>query len=264
MKVRKIALCALLIVIFLTQYSVVAHAADVTLYKNRVYGYLVEFNITIPENIVKYLSIHRTFDFANNDYYEKYDFYFALNDSEVKTQLFTFYVMDEYNYTGSKYKLVKRTKDFIFCADFTQQAAPSDAYAKMVYQSCRNVFTDIDNFGRLITVPKSQQLEYEYTVFLNRSPLKTKLIIVDGAYFLPMREVFEKMSYKVEWINKTSTIRISKGSASYSFAIKNGGYHTKSARIIVRNGTAYIFIAFFVSPLEMNYTIAKYDNIYLY
>lgn len=197
---------------------------------------------------------------------EKLDFYCASYSQKYKPALLmSLYIFDKAQWDESySLKKIMKSRNYVFAVYIEETIPFTQAQDRAFYIYCKNIISNLDNIKKSIIVPKYEMNEYELTVFVNAKPLPDPVKIIDGVFYVPLRQVCEAMNYKVTWNAKTNTVEISKQAFYSSFSLVNGVYYGRGYKVMIIDGRCYAPTMYFMQVLGKNIEIDESDNVFMF
>ncbi len=240
--------------------SSISSVTRLNLSRGSINGEKVDYTMYLPTFWTSYLMADRAKMTSTTGPLEKITFYYVPQETGAKPVfLMNFYVYEKRNYKdGNGTVRLLETEDFIFANDVssaTLKSQTDQALFNRFYQEA----SDAEYVASFIKPPADQKIIYKNTITVNNQRLKNATVTRDGGtVYLPIREVCERLGYKVGYLPAQNAVSVSKGSF-YHLLLPEGAKGSYKVKYI--NGKAHAPTIFYIQILNVNLEIDENYNV---
>ncbi|MDR2903796.1 MAG: copper amine oxidase N-terminal domain-containing protein, partial [Clostridiales bacterium] len=189
--------------ILLLSESAVFAAWPVMSTDGRIAGDEADYQITIPEEIRPWISVSKAPFIEDDALIEGITFYCkSYSKKYLPIVIMRLYVYEKAHWNGLAdhgLSVIMISRDYIFAAELSYENGFLEAQDQAYFSYCQSYLGNADAVKKMIRISAYQQNLFDSTVFVNGRPLSEKAVVINDVYYVPLRAVFEELSYAVYW-----------------------------------------------------------------
>ena len=177
--------------------------------------------------------------------------------------MFNVHIFNEKDWSEDiPYKVLKRNLSYIFAVEYFDGSGFNYAPDADQFKAAMSYANTVDKLKNLLLVSGVEGKKVYVRSVATFSPPE----VVDGLYYLPLREVAESLGYTVSWWPKDSTVIIDRQEPKQfrdSFKILSATTESGGFKMKLINNRTYVHTAYFTSKLKANVEIGDDGNVYI-
>ena len=210
------------------------------------------------------VEVHRITYADDADILDWFNIYF-LGSSEL-WQVMRLYVYDKVHWRDGFYPLsvVLKTQSYVFAVDWGESRRFMDPAERELFVQVLDSVSGVSQILRCITLADGHTQELEFSVIVDGEILPSPVEIVDGVFFIPLREACDVFGYNIWWTESEQMITITNnGILLDQFVMGNDTDTEFSPRFNIRtiNDRVYVVTAYFVDVFRKNVQIDDTHNV---
>lgn len=224
------------------------------------------FYFDLPDVWNGYVDVDRVNLEPGGDILEKYNFYCKSSSGLFRHQpLMTLIVFDITKWRDNLYPLavVLKTTDYVFAAEMGEKDTFRMESDIAVFNMCYQAISSIEQIKKCIILPEGQEEEEYFTVTVNGEKMASGVEIMDGIYYIALREVCEAFGYTITWIEDERAVVIEIKGDFIDKIFIDGELTAYAPNINVRiiNDRVYVPMAYFMRVLRKNVEADERGNV---
>ena len=177
--------------------------------------------------------------------------------------MFNIHIIPEKDWAdNSSYKILKRNLAYIFAVEYFDGSGFDYAPDSDQFKEAMSYVDSVEKLKTLLLVSGVEGKKVYVRGVATSSPPE----VVDGLYYIPLREAVEALGYTVNWWEKDSTVVIDRKAPREfrdSFKISSSTTESGGYKMKLINNRTYIHTAYFTRKLKANVEIGGDGNVYI-